>query len=343
MKLGERTFLIGAITVVVVAIALWAKVRWQTRVEAPRSATYEVRAASTSPSQTYPGGSPNVAPNTISTPSTETERQNAINQLEATSIVFFGKVVDQNQLPVAGAQVTYTVHHLNFAGNSPIEGPVTDSNGAFEIRTQGPSITVAVSHPQFYKGAGAERQVDYGRSSTGNQFSPKPTRENPTLFRLVRKGETEPIVYTPSKEVRLPLDGRPVEIAVGDSLGISLRLRSASTTLKQNEFKNFDWSLVISAPNGGLTERLSPTDFQAPETGYIPEIIIDMVPDRNPRWSSRINKDYFVHFATGKYGRFQITVSGETGFCRFESYLNPSGSRNLEVDPNKLVRASSSP
>ena len=60
----------------------------------------------------------------------------------------------------------------------------------------------------------------------------------------------------------------------------------------------------------------------------------------NLQWSSRINKDYFVRFENGRYGRFQLTASGETGFCRFESYLNPSGSRNLEVDPTKLVTSS---
>ena len=122
--------------------------------------------------------------------------------------MFFGKVVDQHDLPVVGARVTYTVHHLNFHGNPPIEGPLTDNNGRFEIRTHGPSITVSVSHPQFYQGKDAERQIDYSDTTTAHRFSPKSSGESPTLFKLVRKGEAETVIHVPSKEIRLPLDAR---------------------------------------------------------------------------------------------------------------------------------------
>lgn len=343
MKPGERKrFVIGAIIAIALAIGLWVGLRWIAPISTPRHDKRVVTAPSPSAPQTRPAVSPASTAGVISTPSTQEEREGTINRLEATPIVFFGKVVDQYQLPVAGAQVTYTVHHLSFAGNSPIEGPVTDKNGGFEIRTRGPSITVSVSHPEFYKGDAAERQVDYGRATTAPPYSPQPTPENPTLFVLVRKGKTENLIQVPSKEIRLPIDGRPVEISLGEHSSIvTMRLNSSSAALKPNEFRHFNWSFALAVPNGGLIERLNSLDFQAPETGYLSTVDIQMPSDER-LWSSRINKDYFVHFADGKYGRFQITVSGETGFCRFESYLNPSGSRNLEVDPAKLVRAASS-
>jgi hypothetical protein len=235
----------------------------------------------------------------------------------------------------------YTVHHLNFLGNAPVEGPVTDDDGRFEIRTQGPSITVSVSHPQFYQGKDAERQIDYGNTITAHPILPKPSRESPTLFKLVRKGEAETVIHVSSKETRLPLDGRSVEISLGaSSLAVSLRLQSTGAALEPNEFRHFDWSLNLAVSNGGLVERLNSLDFQAPENGYVSAIEIQMVSTSNLQWSSRINKEYFVRFENGRYGRFQIIVSGETGFCRFESYLNPSGSRNLEVDPAKVVTSS---
>ena len=342
MKLGDRkTILVGALSTIIVITALWLGLRSGIPVQV-HDRNDDLR-PTTSPrgSQALSAMPPAVAPSAVTTPVTEAERQKAIERLEATSIEFFGKVVDQHDLPVAGARVTYTVHHLNFYGNAPVEGPVTDNNGRFEIRSQGPSITVSVSHPQFYKGKDAERQIDCGSTAAAHPSSPKPTRESPALFKLVRKGEAETVIHIPSKEIRLPVDGRPVEINLGErSLVVSVGLHSTSTASEPNEFRCFDWTLNLAVSNGGLLERLSPLDFQAPEIGYVPEIEIQMASGGNLQWSSRINKDYFVRFENGRYGRFQLTVSGETGFCRFESYLNPSGSRNLEVDPAKLMTTS---
>lgn len=343
MKLGEqkRFIVIGVATLL--AAALWVALRPGTRSAGHRPDDMESAASpNASPANTV--AFPHVASSVIITPVPAEQRQKVIDQLDATTIVFFGKVIDQHEVPVPNARVTYTVHHLTFRGNPSVEGPVTDKNGRFEIRTQGPSITVSVSHPQFYQGKDAERQIDYGSETTVQPYQPRPTRDSPILFRLVRKGDTEPLIEVPSREVRLSLDDRPVEISFGEpSLKIAVRLHSESSVLKPNEFRHFDWSLTLAVSNGGLIERVNSLDFQAPETGYLPQVEIEMPSGANARWSSRINKDYFVHFANGKYGRFQISVSGETGFCRFESYLNPSGSRNLEVDPTKLVKASVSP
>lgn len=336
MKLDKRKLIVSC-AVVLVAVAIILSVKHQPVIGASPAASDRPTSASPSPSQTYPVISPVVGAIPDSTPSTEASRQDAIAQLEATPILFFGKVIDQYDLPVAGARVTYTVHHLRFSGNSPIEGPVTDRDGGFEVQTQGPSLTVSVSHPQYYGGEGAERQVDYRHPSAAHPYSPKPTKENPTLFRLVRKGPAENLVQVPSKELRLPLNGQAVEINLGGRpFAVIARLTSSSTALGPNQFKRFDWTISLAVSNGGLIERLNSLDFKAPDTGYLPEASVEMTANANPRWSSRINKDYFVHFSDGRYGRFQITVSGDTGFCRFKSYLNPSGSRNLEYDEKEF-------
>jgi hypothetical protein len=342
MKFGERrAILVGAVITTVLVTALWFGLRSRTLVPIQVSHDGTPPTASPGASQAHSTISPAVTASAVTTPVTEAVRQRAIERLEATPIEFFGKVIDQHDLPVAGARVTYTLHHLKFLGNAPVEGPLTDNDGRFEIRTQGPSITVSVAHPQFYKGKDAERQIDYGSTRAADPSSPKPTRESPTLFRLVRKGEAETVIHVPSREIRLPLDGRSVEISLGErSLAVKLRLYSESGVLEPNEFRRFDWSLILAISNGGLVERVNLLDFEAPEVGYVPEIEIRMASAGNLQWSSRINKEYFVRFENGTYGRFQLTMSGDTGFCRFESYLNPSGSRNLEVDPAKLVTTS---
>jgi hypothetical protein len=339
MKFGktEHIIIVMFFSAVVVTV-LWLGIRARTlKVVQPQSGD-SLPAAS---ARRTPQGSPTPAvAEAVTRPVAEAERRKMLETIETTPIVFFGQVVDQHHIPVAGARVMYTVHHLNFYGNSPVEGPVTDNNGRFEIRTEGPSLTVSVTHPEFYPGKHAERQVDYSNSAAQRDAA-KPTRESPTLFELVKKGHTETIIHVRSKEIRLPLDGRPVEINLGEKpLKLNVRLHSASRPSEPNEFRRFEWRVVLAVPDGGLIERLSSLDFQAPETGYVPEVEVPMPLDDTVAWSSRINKDYFVRAPTGTYGRFQISVSGESGFCRFESYFNPSGSRNLEVDPTKVVSPS---
>ena len=127
MKFDKRkAVLVGVIIAVALVAALWFGLRSRTVVTT--QGRYDDLRPSTSPRppQVHPAISPPVTAGAITTPVLEAERQKAIEHLEATSIVFFGKVVDQHDLPVVGARVTYTVHHLNFHGNPPIEGPLTD-------------------------------------------------------------------------------------------------------------------------------------------------------------------------------------------------------------------------
>ncbi|HVF72241.1 MAG TPA: hypothetical protein VM940_11600 [Chthoniobacterales bacterium] len=327
------------------AIAIWLGLRLPVKRFAAEP-SYDAESTVVKPGDNAVGATPpRVEPTVVATPAPPDDRQRVIDQVEATPIVFFGKALDQDDLPIAGARVTYTVHHLRFRGNPSIDGPITDKDGRFEIRTQGPSITVRVSHPQFYQGKDAERHLDYSSTTTAGQSHPPPTRDNPSIFRLVKKGQPETIIQIPSRQLRLPLDGQPVEVGFGEeSAKISVSLGSTSIAVRPNEFRAFDWAVRLAVPSGGLIERLNALDFTAPEAGYLPEVEIKMAVNGNPRWSSRVNRDYFIRFANGKFGRFEITVSGETGFCRFQSYLNPSGSRNLEVNPASVAtRADSRP
>lgn len=109
MEFGERkTILVGTLVIMVMVAALWFGFRSRTLV-AIQEHHGELRPGM-SPHASPAGASmlPVVAASAITTPMTEAERQKAINQLESTPIVFFGRVVDQHDLPVAGARAAYT-------------------------------------------------------------------------------------------------------------------------------------------------------------------------------------------------------------------------------------------
>ena len=59
---------------------------------------------------------------------------------------------------------------------------------------------------------------------------------------------------------------------------------------------------------------------------------------READWSSRAHRAYFLKLANGNYARVSFEmVAGGDHFFQLESFLNPSGSRNLEFDPAKAI------
>ena len=58
-------------------------------------------------------------------------------------------------------------------------------------------------------------------------------------------------------------------------------------------------------------------------------------------WRRDLSKDYFIRLADSTFARVKIElmVGGNFNFVVLESYLNPSGSRNLEYDPAKEIKA----
>lgn len=83
----------------------------------------------------------------------------------------------------------------------------------------------------------------------------------------------------------------------------------------------------------------------APTDGYHPQIEVKMPAD-DPKWSSRLSKQYFAKLPGDRYARFSIRFYGgskddgaDRNFVVLESYVNPKpGSRNLEFDPAKAVK-----
>jgi hypothetical protein len=144
------------------------------------------------------------------------------------------------------------------------------------------------------------------------------------------------------------MNGTPVAVNIrsgqadgGSNEALTFIMKSDGDRLPLNKFYPFDWSVHIQVPNGGLVERSDALNFQAPANGYVPEVTIEM-PASLPtdQWKSDIQRDYFVRFGSGNYGRIQLRISGDKGRSIAETFLNPNpGSRNLEFDPNKVVQS----
>ena len=277
----------------------------------------------------------------------EVQRNQRLEEFFGAPVNFFGKVVDQNGNPVSGAKTFYNVSTASLSGSPALKGPDTNEYGAFEITGErGPSLSVSVDHPDFYKTGTSHQRFAYAHAGpTSEPPSILPSKSNPAIFVLQKKGEPTELIHHSRIVARLPIDGSSIMINLrtgteGEgSEAIILSVRSEIDTLPLNEFHPFKWSVTIGVPGGGLIERTDALNFEAPLDGYAPQIEIAMPAALSgDRWSSSAQRDYFVRFASGQHGRIAINVSGEKGRCIAEAFLNPEpGNRNLEFDPAKAV------
>jgi hypothetical protein len=82
-----------------------------------------------------------------------------------------------------------------------------------------------------------------------------------------------------------------------------------------------------------LQPALEEFNFLAPEEGYSQSDEIDMPRSLDRKWSGDAGRKYYLSLPGGKYARMEFAmIARGDHFCIVESFLNPSGSRNLEYD-----------
>jgi hypothetical protein len=183
----------------------------------------------------------------------------------------------------------------------------------------------------------SSKRIDYGLlEDKGAKFKDP---NNPTIFTLHKLGPLEPMVYVDDQRWRLPVDGKPRNIALDSAKGIGphqieFRFESNWNQLpneNESNFKRFDWKLEARIPGGGFVRNRSDYAFEAPESGYEEKIIIDYPKDA-PNWEKLVNRRYFVRFPDGTHGRIRFGISGDSDRSPLlmTSWMNlKPGSRNL--------------
>jgi hypothetical protein len=273
---------------------------------------------------------PSLPPETAAKVS-EADQKNIGKILQAFNapIDFYGKVVDEKGHPVAGAKVHYSAANHYFGDSSKYEG-VSDGNGFFFITgINGAGVFVSVAKDGYYETKESGAGFGYGVPS-GKQ---PPSKENPAIFVLRKKGETVPLVVW-GKSQTIAKNGTPVSFVLSsgrvDPNG-DLRIECWTNDESKNAQGRYDWKCRISVRDGGLIERKDSFAFEAPGNGYQPFDVIEM-PQSAERWRSQESREYFVMLSGNQYCRIKFTmVAGSNHFFTITTYYNPqSGSRNLE-------------
>lgn len=262
------------------------------------------------------------------------------NKVFSNSINFYGKVLDERGVGVKGARVRYSApSSVLEVEKGSIDGPTTDADGLFSIiGKKGAGIIVSVSHPSYY-----ETDKSYGDFSFFEDTGRNPSPNKPAVFVLRKKGIAEPLLKLKQVIRSVPKDGRPVQIGLIGGKSADVILQAWTSVRPQGAANNapFAWKVRIAVPSGGLVNYQDQYQFQAPESGYAPEIEFAMPAGGvNGKWRDRFEQTYFVKLGNGNYARMRFQmIAGGGHFAVVESYYNPqAGSRNLEFDPNKAIK-----
>jgi hypothetical protein len=251
-------------------------------------------------------------------------------------IVFFGRVIDENDEPVADADVHCEWTDLSPKGTSKADIK-SQSDGTFTISgIRGKFMLIDVEKAGYYTSSANRRGFEYAAYFSKNYHEPNP--KNPVVFRLRKKGQGEPLITRQTLYGIRP-DGTPhyIDLVTGKKKvdeGPTGDLMIAIMREPMNEKKRFAWSATLEGVNGAaLIESDEEFMFTAPENGYVPSLSYAVAAD-DPAWDYELTKKYYVQARNGKiYARIVTTIMSQyrdAAAVDLQVQVNPSGSRNLE-------------
>jgi hypothetical protein len=268
----------------------------------------------------------------------------------AKPINVYGKVIDQYGQPVVGAEVKGgTLLYVNpeRSGGESFS-TITDAQGQFSF--------TGLHGVRF--GFGIEKLgYEYDRRKYLDWWdSYKPDPINPAVFVMWKLQGAEPMLHS-NVNKRLPYDEQSASFRASFDLGTGKIRESGDLhiTLIQNPvvvkraLGNFAWKIIITVPGGNLLEATDLYKNLAPESGYQDAYSFAQERD-DPKWTARFAKTFYVHTAKGKYAKVTVDLTPgtnrpEVGLgvgLSLETWLNPSGSRNLEFDAAKEIKPGAS-
>ena len=106
---------------------------------------------------------------------------------------------------------------------------------------------------------------------------------------------------------------------------------SLDVSLLANQIKpDQPWSMRVAVTGGGVQSATDEFPVEAPVDGYQSDIAIDRKSPKPSGWSGLYQGGVFYVKTPQSYGRIEIKMLAGDNKARVTTYLNPSGSRNLE-------------
>jgi len=276
---------------------------------------------------------------------------NALDNLNI-SISFWGKVIDQDDKPLAGVTIKGYVMHDTAASPYGYSlnhfDTVTSEEGGFEITdTSGSGLTIESITKEGYE-LSKNVKTHFGYRGYAEKFIPD--ESNPVIFKMWKRKTADVMVTCGTKgSIKIPSNGTffnldlvPMKQADADG-DLQINVQADTSNVKQGNQK-YNWNVTINTVNGGLIESNDEFLYLAPENGCTPMWSADMAFDHLD-WSTQISKSFYLQIRGGKYyARMNLELMTDyrpsphgTALLRITCWLNPTGSRNLEYDSRKTI------
>lgn len=251
-------------------------------------------------------------------------------------IDFYGRVVDENTNPIVGANVAFGWSETPSKQGERKTNTVSDADGLFSLQGQkGPALDVWVSKDGYYSSHHGQWGFVYAHGV--NKYVPDTA--NPVIFVLHKKSKGEPLIHIAGiglhtmRDYMLEADGKPIDISLMNGKQMpggqgDLQVEFQAGKPLDNFPSRITWQCRVSVPNGGLIPTSDEFPFSAPENGYVPS---DEWSITSTNWTEQVQKQYFLRLGNGDFGRVIVRIVGVSSpYLRMESFVNPSGSPNLE-------------
>jgi hypothetical protein len=263
--------------------------------------------------------------------------------LKVAPIKFYGIVIDQNNVPVSGATVILDISNPQEDGKREL---ITDANGQFEISGLKGSVLriISIKNKGYIYDDSGYRSYDFVDEKTDIYI---PDKNNPEIFRMWEKGESEPLIKNEINKGIIP-DGKPyyIDLARGRGSISSDKINNIDLIVElmaddQVVQKKFNWNIVLRATDrGGIVETEDLFLYKAPEDGY--QNFIELSFDKKDKsWGKVIKRKFYLKSRGGElYSGFNCMIllyNNKKGRVIIESVINPNGSTNLEYDPSKRI------
>ena len=248
-------------------------------------------------------------------------------------IDFYGKVVDQDGQPLAGAAISFI--WTQFRPELTLRtNVVSDTNGLFDLHVaKGATLTVLVEKRGYYPIKSLNQTgFDYTLSpGSPNTQTLRPDPQSPVVFHLQNRGKGVDLMTSPFPALKFnpPRDGTPVWVDFyNQRVGASGQMEVRS--VKPSDQGGTEWSFRLLLPDGGLVEEHEEFPFEAPRDGYEKSVAFKF-----KNGETHLKKRYYIAFGQlRKYGRIEVRTGMYIG-VNLTYLINPDGSRNLEPNETK--------
>lgn len=267
-----------------------------------------------------------------------------------TPIEFFGMVVDENNRPVAGAEVEYSWNGTieKYGGDGVRHQTMTsDAKGLFHIYgIEGKGIAIRVSK-QGYRRRKSPNDGSFEYAGFWEPTFIEPDRNKPVIFHLVKRPVAEPtyrigsriFLEPPALETHLDLLSPTAQSAAPADLHVRITRPPGASYEKP-----FDWSVTIEGHNGAeIVETTDDFMLQAPADGYQPKLVRDY---KNPTGNARQKVRFYVRSKARKFfaavnlemAAYRRMNGKEPASIVISATVNPNDSPNVEYNPEKDIR-----